>query len=123
MKSISPVVATILLLLMTVAAAGVAYLTFSSYQSSTQSASEGGISQFTQLSPTRVRLESISGGNLYIRSAEGQLCEDLYVKVGNNPRNCWETATRQSTSSPSPESTAPLANLSSWSSWPKAFRP
>ena len=68
MKSISPIVAIVILLLMTVAAAGMAYLTITTYQSETQAGTQGGLETLSTRTRTQLKIESVSGGKIYLRN-------------------------------------------------------
>lgn len=68
MKSISPIIAVVILLLMTVAAGGMAYITITSFQQTTQAQGAGGIQQLGQQAGTILKVESVKGGTVYIRN-------------------------------------------------------
>jgi flagellin-like protein len=84
MRSISPVVAIVVLLLMTVAAAGMAFLTITTYQNQASGSSEGGIEKLAAAGQSQIKVESLGNGRIYLRSF-GVPCQDLIVQVGNEP--------------------------------------
>lgn len=68
MRSISPIIAIVILLLMTVAAGGMAYITITTFQQTTQAQGAGGVQQLGQQAGTILKVESVTGGTVYIRN-------------------------------------------------------
>jgi flagellin-like protein len=68
MKSISPVIAIVVLMIMTVAAAGMAYLTITTYQTQTAASGEGGLETLGTRARTQLKIESVAGGKIYLRN-------------------------------------------------------
>jgi flagellin-like protein len=69
MRSITPVIAIVVLLLMTIAAAAMAYLTIISYQEQASESTESGLGS---LSSTNLKIESVSGGRIYLRNLDSE---------------------------------------------------
>jgi flagellin-like protein len=96
MKAISPIIAIVVLMLMTIAAAGMAYLTIVSYQEQAARASETGVEAIGSAALSQVKVESIKDGKLYLRSI-GASCESVIAQVGNEPAqilgDCLENTT------------------------------
>jgi len=82
MRSISPVVAIVVLMVMTVAAAGMAYLTIVSYQEEATAGSGRGFEDLSARASSAIEVESLADGRLYIRS-RGRACEALMIQVGS----------------------------------------
>ena len=87
MKSISPIVAIVILLLMTVAAAGMAYLTIVTYQSETQSGTQGGLETLGTRTRTQLKIESVSGGKIYLRNLGSETFENPAFYIEGKPLN------------------------------------
>lgn len=87
MRSITPVIAIVILLLMTIAAGGMAYLTITTFQESAQTGAEAGSQQiFTQAGKT-LKVESAEGGKIYIRNIGSQNLEKPVVYIDGKPVN------------------------------------
>jgi len=82
MRSISPVVAIVVLMVMTVAAAGMAYLTIVSYQEEVESGTGSSLEELAASGMSSIKVESLADGKLYIRS-HGNPCEGLMIQVGS----------------------------------------
>jgi flagellin-like protein len=67
MRAISPVVAITILILMTIAAAAMAYLTIVGYQEQAGTASQSGVESLTG-SQIMLRIESVAEGDIYLRN-------------------------------------------------------
>lgn len=85
MRSLSPIVAIVVLLLMTIAAAGMAYLTIVSYQSQSQAGSQGGLETLSASTKTQLKIESVSGGKIYLRNLGTETFENPNFYVGGQP--------------------------------------
>jgi flagellin-like protein len=85
MRSISPVVAIVVLMLMTVAAAGMAYLTITSYQSQSQAGTQGGIESIGTTTRTQLKIESVAAGKIYLRNLGSEIFENPNFYVEGRP--------------------------------------
>jgi flagellin-like protein len=85
MRSITPVIAIVVLLLMTVAAAGMAFLTITTYQSEAQSGSEGGLEKLATTSSTNLKIESVSAGKILLRNLGSKTFDNPSFYVDGRP--------------------------------------
>jgi flagellin-like protein len=87
MKAISPIVAIVVLMLMTVAAAGMAYLTITGYQTQSQAGTQGGIETIGTSTRTQVKIESVAAGKIYLRNMGSETFENPDFYVEGKPLN------------------------------------
>jgi flagellin-like protein len=85
MRAITPVVAIIVLLLMTVAAAGMAFLTITSYQGQAESGTQGGIETIGTSTRTQIKIEAVAAGQIYIRNQGSETFENPRFYVEGRP--------------------------------------
>lgn len=87
MRAITPIVAIIVLVLMTVAAAGMAYFTITTFQTQTATGAQGGLRTLTETSKTQLKIESVSGGKVYLRNLGSETFENPLFYIENRPVN------------------------------------
>jgi flagellin-like protein len=85
MKSISPIVALAILMLMTVAAGGMAYITLQSYQEQVQQGSTESTENLATIGKSQARIESIAGGKVYVRNMGAEPLRNIELLVEGRP--------------------------------------
>jgi len=88
-RAISPVVGIVILMLMTVAAGGMAYLAIVSYQETSQTEVSGGIERIVTQAGQQVKVESVKDGTIYMRNIGTSTITDMRIYAdGREVGNC-----------------------------------
>ena len=92
MKAISPIVAIVILMLMTVAAGGMAYITITSYQSQASASTEGGIESIASSSKRQLKIESVADGKIYLRNLGTENFQGAAFYIDGRPLDVTSSA-------------------------------
>lgn len=85
MRAVTPIIAVVILVLVTLAAGGLAFLALQNYQ---QQAGESGsetVRQLSSLENTRIKVERISNGKVFIRNSGTEVLREITVMVDGAP--------------------------------------
>lgn len=87
MKGITPVIAMVVILVMTISAGGLAYLTVTGYQQQVEQGSSASNEEMLEQMQTQVRVESVNNGQLILRNIGTRALQDetFTAFVGNVP--------------------------------------